>query len=328
MKRYPIILVSLCLLLAACTALLPQTSAPQEAGDTSTAPGGVIVEEVVEQVVVSGPSPGTGEPTTVEIVGGDEAALREFITRWMSAPYSGQQGDHITIYLGSLPPDLPYTLPIPERARLIASVQQTRFDFLQLILDVPLSLEEVVSFYEQSLLETGWQAATNIGQGGGFVSAEMGLTYCLGEEKYLNLQAGPISESTTDVRMYVQGTEGYSPCRPASGYEDGISPLIPTLKNPPGSSMTGGGGGGSSDTDAYTEANLQTELPASEVAAYYHEQLQTVGWTLLESGGAEGHAWSYWSLTDEKGEEWFGTLILTKVPPSSDELFAYIRVAR
>ncbi|NJN44905.1 MAG: hypothetical protein HC806_09435 [Anaerolineae bacterium] len=332
MKTTHYLYLVVCLLLAGCTAILPQTSEPESGGENVPSPGlvGVVVEEVVEVGGQSYSFEGEFGPTTVEIVGGDEAALREFIERWLGSTYPGQPEEHITVYLASLPPDMWYSVPIPEGARLVASVWQTRFEFLQLLLDVPLPQEDVAAYFDEALPEAGWQPSTDAGQGGGFVSHDAAKNYCLDEETYLNLIVAPLEDGQTDVRIYIQGNNGgYSPCAPYESYAgSSYTELIPLLKAPPGILTTSGGGGSTSGQDSYTEAHLQGNISPAELSGYYDEQLIAAGWTLIESGGEESTGWSYWSLKDEKGEEWFGTLIVTKVPPDSDKIFAYIRVSR
>ena len=320
-----------CILLSACSVLLPQSAATDDVGETARNPGVEIVEEAVE-VLPPGAAAYEGEigPTTVEIVGGDEAALQEFVEHWLGSTYSGQPADQITVYIGNLPPDLPYDLPIPENARVIGSVRQSQYLTIQVILETTRSPEEILAFYEERLPELGWQAVTSEIYGGGFVSGELGTTYCHGEDTSLNIQAGVWPSGSTDVRIYTFSNYDYSPCHSDRQYGyDSISSLIPTLKSPPGAQMGSIGGGGSSGTtDAYNETQLTTDLTAGEVAAYYNAQLLDSGWTLLENGESEGHAWSSWSFTDEGGQAWSGTLILLEVPPGSDTLFAYIQISR
>ena len=321
------ILFFLSLPLTACTALLPQSSAPEEAAAPSNAPAsGVVVEEVFEQVVVS-QSGGEAGPVTVEIIGGDEAALREFVARQVT--YPGSETDHIRVYLGSLPPELPYSLPLPEDARVIGSVQHTSYAELQVLQETSLTPDEVHSFYAQALPDAGWAVAPAPNYGGGFVSSDFGATYCQGEETFLTVSAGELPDGKTDVRVFVQASQGYSPCVPSPDYGDPLSELIPALKNPPGTRMSnGGGGGGSSDSDAYNETHLEGDLSAVDAAAYYNDQLAAAGWTLVESGSADGLGWSIWTLTDADGDAWTGTLLVSDIPPGSGKLFAYVRVER
>lgn len=322
------LLICFSLTLSACTALLPQTAVPEEAADTANAPGsGVVVQQVFEEVVVG---QGTGEtgPVTVELIGGDEAALREFISRYIT--YPGAEADHVRVYLGSLPPELPYALPMPESARVVGSVQQTRYEGLQVIAEeASLSPEEVQAFYAQALPEVGWKMADPAQYGGGFVSSDYSTTYCQGEDIFLTTNAGELPDGKTDVRIFIQSSQGYSPCASDPAYSDPMSELIPALKNPPGTRMSsGGGGGGSSDQDAYNETHLEGEISASEAAAHYNEQLAAAGWTLVESGSTDGLGWSTWTLTNAEGEAWTGTLIVSDIPPGSGKLFAYVRVER
>ncbi len=324
------IFILLSLSLTACATLLPQPAAPEEAAEPGNMPGnmpgsGVVVEEVVEQVVVG---QGTGEagPVTVELIGGDEAALREFISRYIT--YPGSDAEHIRVYLGSLPPEFSYDLPLPEDARVIGSVQQTSYAQLQVIQETSLTPDEVQTFYAEALPAAGWTVA-DTAYGGGFVSADYSATYCQGEEIFLSVNAGVLPEGKTDVRVFVQASQGYSPCAPNAEYSDPLSEMIPALKNPPGTRMSSsGGGGGSSDSEAYNETHLTGDISAPDAATYYNDQLSAAGWTLVESGSADGLGWSTWTFTDADGDAWAGTLLVSDIPPGSGKLFAYVRVER
>jgi hypothetical protein len=57
-------------------------------------------------------------------VGGDEQALREFIQQYLSPVYPGAGNNKMKILIGGLPDGLPVELPMPEGARVIASVQE------------------------------------------------------------------------------------------------------------------------------------------------------------------------------------------------------------
>ncbi len=329
MKITQAFLLGTSLLLTACSVLLPQAAAPNEVGRPASGMEEVVVEavEILPAGSLSSEDIGT---TTVEIIGGDEADLREFVEHFLGSTYPGQLADHITVYLGSLPQDLPYTLPIPETARVIGSVMQTLYTNVQVILETTLTPEAVVAFYEGSLPELGWVAVPDAGYQGGFVPGDLGPTYCLGDNTSLNIQAGTWADGATDVRIFTFSDRIYSPCNPNPQYgQDPVLGLIPVLKSPPGAAMNNSGGGGSSgDFSAYNEVQLQTERSAGEMAAFYNEQLEVAGWSLVESGESDGHAWSSWTFTDEKGQEWSGTLVLLEVPPGSDTIFAYIQVAR
>jgi hypothetical protein len=313
--------------LTACTALLPQSPAPEEADKPANAPAsGVVVEEVVEQVVIG--QNGEPGPVTVEIIGGDEAALREFISRQVT--YPGAEADHITVYLGTLPPELPYELPLPDAVRVIGSVQQTNDEVLQVIEETSLTPDEVQTFYAEALPAAGWQLADGPNYGGGFVSDDFSAMYCQGEEVFLSFSTGELPDGKTDVRIYIQSSQEYSPCAPGQEqYGDPIADLIPALKNPPGTRMSSsGGGGGSSGSDSYNETHLEGDISAPDAAAYYNDQLTAAGWTLVESGSADGLGWSTWTFTDADGDAWMGTLLVSDIPPGSGKLFAYVRVER
>ena len=68
--------------------------------------GGVVQSEEVVSIPLS------GTPGAVEVIGGDEASLRELLARALH--YSLPEGGDTFIYVGGLPPELPVELPFPE----------------------------------------------------------------------------------------------------------------------------------------------------------------------------------------------------------------------
>lgn len=326
MKRFRFLMSGTVLFLAACGVLLPQTSAQEDDGQTiSPTSEGVTVEEVVEYVEVVPIDAGESGPTTVEIVGGDESALREFVARYLGASYPGQGADHITIYLGSLPPETSQPIPIPDGAHVVGSVRQTLYDVLQVILDAPMAAQDLMAYYETALSAAGWETAAGYGSGG-FVSSGVDQNYCWGQETSLYLFAAPLADGNTSAHIYIQTGPGYSICNPGQGSGDDVSARLPVLKNPPEMRSTGGGGGGSSDSDAYNETHIEGDLSAAETAAYYNDQLAAAGWMLVDSGDTDSLSWSTWTFTGEDGSAWTGTLFVSDIPPGSGKLYAYVRI--
>src|SRR5687768_70997 len=100
LRNFPLCCIVIVLLITACTANAsgePVDPPMQQASNGS----------VVESVEVSGPT-GSTKPATVEIIGGDEASLREFMQWYLANP--GSTGS-TRAFIGSLPDDLTIDVP-------------------------------------------------------------------------------------------------------------------------------------------------------------------------------------------------------------------------
>jgi len=320
MKQLFLILV--CLALVGC---VPVEAAGTDTGADLPAAPQVEVQTVVDEISVD-PLAG-GE---VEIIGGDEESLREFIQRYFSPIYPGAAEGERKILIGSLPDDLPIDLPLPEGAQVIASVQEPSA-FTQVILDTSQTPEEVEAFYTQSLIDLGWQTAPQGDLGSGFVSrGGMGAQFCLNEnDAYLEVISVEMPDKPTDVRLNLQAPVEYYPCQEYDpGYMDPGSRLIPSLEAPQGVQISGSGSGGSSEGSAYNTADLETSLSIDELLAHYNAQLEQAGWQLVDQGTSEVVAWSAWKLLDEQSDEWGGNLIVMDNRLDSDRRIAIISIEK
>ena len=266
---------------------------------------------------------------TIEIVGGNEESLREFISRWLTPLYPVETPKKTVVTIGGLPEDLPLDLPMPEDARIAASVTGEWADYV-LIVDTGLSPEAAQDFYAKALVKAGWQTAPTGAYEHGFVSQAIPFSgYCLGEgEAFLNIGALQTSKGTTDLRLNLFTDPDEYMCREGgAGYGPEYVNLIPPLQAPKGA-LVQGGGSGASDSDAQITANLKTELTAAELAAHYNRQLETAGWEMITQGDGEGAAWSTWSLKDEQGKPWSGTLIILETAAENNNRYALIHIER
>lgn len=313
-------LILVCLALIGC---VPVEAADTDAtADLSVAPQSeTVVEEINLDESVGG---------QVEIIGGDEESLREFIQRYFSPIYPGSGEDERKILIGSLPDDLPIDLPLPEGAQVVASVQEPSA-FTQVILDASQTPEEVEAFYTQSLSELGWQPAPEHQPGGGFVSSgDLGGRFCLGDgDAYLEVGSLEMPDGLTDVRLTLQAPVKYFPCQEQdAGYMDAGSRIIPSLEAPQGVQIPSSGAGSSSDGSAYNTADLETNLSIDELLMHYNAQMEQAGWELVDQGTSEVVAWSAWNLIDEKGDKWGGNLIVMENRLGSDRRVAIVSVEK
>ena len=287
--------------------------------------GPEVVERRVE--VISGGSAGGGP---AQVIGGDEAALREFIGRALDYP-SPEATDGVTVLIGALPEGLPLELPIPEGSRVVGStVRGSELGGTEIILDVDMPPEGVLGFYQEELLRAGWEEAPEQPYGGGFVSASWPTaTYCLNQdEAQIYLSAFEMPGKGADVRLNIQSPVQYSACDPQvyGPYDEG-SAVIPELITPQGT-VVESGGSSSGDGMADTSASLRTDLSPAELVESYADQLREVGWTQIAREAAEELAWSTWSKADEEGRKWAGMLLVAANPVVPDRVFAWFRVER
>ena len=264
-----------------------------------------------------------------EVVGGDEAALREFIGRALTYHYAGATGG-TTVLIGGLPENLGFDLPVPEDSRVIGSiVRGTLEGGTEIILDVDLAPEEALAFYREQLLQAGWEEQTEQAYGGGFVSGSWpSTTFCLNENDaviFLSAYAPP--SLPTELRLNIQQEAQYSACLAQPMGMDEASGLIPSLVSPP-DSLIQSGGGSSGEGMAETSAVLRSNLSTGALAEQYAAQLLEAGWKPLAQDEEPELAWSFWSVADAEGQDWSGLLLIFKSPIVPEKVFASFRVDR
>ena len=325
MKRLTLLLIMI--LLASCA---PAGVAQPQMSEEAPSVGVVAVGSQSQVSVVEAPAGQASGTGKVEIVGGDEEMLREFIQRYLTPVYPGAPAGDTKVWIGKLPDDLPVKIPVPEGARVVASVRQPQ-PYTQIILDVDKAPEEITAFYAKALSENGWQPAPQVSSGGGFVGpADVGERYCLkGGEAYLEIMSLAKSEGPTDVRLNLTSPVDSHMCQEGGqeSMDQGMS-LIPPLKAPRGAQMTGGGGGSSGDGSAYSSTDMESSLTAEELLAHYNAQLEAAGWEFVDQGLSDVVGWSAWKLTDKDGKEWGGTLMVMEKPLVPERRFALVSVER
>jgi hypothetical protein len=267
---------------------------------------------------------------SVQIIGGDEDSLRDFISRWFNPLYPGATTDTgTTIWIGKNPDDFPIPFPLPKDSLIIASVENPTMS-LSVILDVPHPLNDTVSNYNQTLEAASWNLMPENSQQGGFTASYAPwFTYCKEqEEAALSLQAFPREEEITEIRIDLYNDNFKYTCDPETANQmDPASVMLPVLKMPSGALLLGAGSS-SSNGQAESSSDIKTELKPQELIAHLSPQMQAAGWNLLDEGDLAGFAWSSWSIMDDHDDPWSGTLLLLEDPASQDRMYALLRVVR
>ena len=267
---------------------------------------------------------------SVQIIGGDEDSLRDFISRWFNPLYPGATTEaETTIWMGGLPDKYPIAFPLPNDSVVIASVQNALMS-LSVIIDVPHPLNDTLTTYNQTLEAAGWNLVPENSQQGGFTASYAPwFTFCNNQEDAaLSLQAFPREDETTEIRLDLYTENIKYTCDPDTANQiDPASDLLPALKMPSGALLLGGGSS-SSDGQADSSSNIRTDLSPQELIAHLSPQMQSAGWRLMDEVNQENFAWSSWLITDDQKVNWGGTLLLLKDPVVENRIFGLIRVVR
>jgi hypothetical protein len=298
-------------------------------------PIATAVAEDLRESTAAETNTGAEVPTTsIEVIGGNEESLREFIKQWIGPVYPGGSSQDTTVYIGSLPKDLPYDLPTPDDARMIGSITGGWVDYV-LIFDTSLSSKSIHEFYAQNLAAKGWhEAPTNAGQAGFVSQSDLYSGYCHEEDAFLSVETPAISKEQTSIRLNLDISPPSYNCD-ATGVSSGsqYEKLIPQLEAPSGT-LIESGGASTSDRDAEVTAHLHSDLSPVQLIEFYNQQLLASGWKMQDSGNVqasdngEGAAWSHWTFTDEQKTNWLGSLIVVKTSAKSDRLFALLRIEK
>jgi hypothetical protein len=197
-------------------------------------------------------SDSSGSLGTVQVIGGDEQTLREFIQRWFAPMYAISGDADTIIMIGGVPENLPVDFPLPDEAQVFASIQSPTD--LQVLVDVPSAAEDILISYPETLAGAEWMPAPQTGQGGGFVSAtENWLFFCNAEaQAALSIQAFPKSSRETEMRVSLYTKDTQYMCDPQSSQSmDQAYAMIPVLKAPSDALVSNAGsssGGGTAES--------------------------------------------------------------------------------
>jgi hypothetical protein len=271
----------------------------------------------------------------------DPAALLTLIDHALgdrAVPMSGTVSES-SYYMGALPPDRGFELPVPRGGRLLGSV--VRSGMTTVALDAPGSYRDVAAFFEHTLAADGW---ITTGQGatlGGFHNAGVwrNSQFCHPSAgQTINLGMREMANGLQDVRaMYTPPlppppymtalpvTPGAF-CAPftdtATGSRGPISRpsepdpnqvRLPVLTLPHGAVLDGApSAAGGTTGRTQQDAAARTTKSAVELEAYLAAQLPDAGWSRLAGHGEGALAWSLWRLPG--AEATYGVLLVVDDP--------------
>lgn len=224
------------------------------------------------------------------------------------------------LLVGQLPADLPFSVPLPEGARVLGTLLGADAE-PEIVIESPLALEETAEFYRAALTAEGWREEANPGFGrGGFVHSTGEFMTMLmfdrdAEGPSLRLMCSQAHDGGTTVQCNV-AAQPFVPSQMRGRrmmHHDPMHRLLPAIKAPLHANQQGGGSS-SSDNHVDSRATLETDLDVLAVGAHYRGQLERAGWQLNGSGESGPIAWSMWAFKDDEGEPWSATFVALRQP--------------
>lgn len=251
----------------------------------------------------------------------DEKLLYKLALRLATFP--GDPGmDNPQLIVGSVPQSLPFSIPFPTNSKVLGSVIRGPRS-LQILLDVPMSRDEVNDFYERELQAAGWHLPENDARNrwGGFVHKGFStvdfLNYTHDSGAEITIQISDGESGITDLRLTLkqdegsQGTQARSHRMHRPYIQEVLPPLIPPRHS--AQQSTGGSSGGDSASSSAT-LQLKESWEIARLTKHYIDQLVQAGWTQIGGEQTEHTAWSAWKFRSKSDEEWQAAFYLFQLP--------------
>ncbi|MEO8609279.1 MAG: hypothetical protein ABI690_15415 [Chloroflexota bacterium] len=280
----------------------------------------VAAQNIQSNVPGDNGSDGQATNPSPQVIGGDEAGLRALLSRIVSS--SGFPPDQSAAYVRQLPDNLPFNLPLPDKANIVGSVFYGSPGYTQVILDAQQTPDEIVQFFRDSLTTSDWSSlSADNSPVGGFVAQPWSQAFfCYQTTQAMLRVLAEGGDSATNVSITITAPADTTAC---GGAGAGASPgepftLLPQLQVPAGVSLlpSGTGGGGLGSAGKYTSllTALTSDLPLSKIADAYNEQLKALGWQPISQEANAKMNWSGWTVLDADGKTWAGTFMVSANP--------------
>lgn len=226
-------------------------------------------------------------------------------------------GREVRILVGRMPDHLVPIVPAESDADVVGSL--VRRHMTEAVLDLPGTPDEVLSRWEEELLEIGWKRLqpSSFQSSGGFATSPPGRShqFCMGDSLSLSLDADRHERDTRLRILLPRDRSAYNFCRHqeerARLQRRDESPL-PELAPPPGVRMSGAGGGGGG-AEYESRGLAETDIPVDELAEHYHRQLVGHGWEALgQAASNDVVVYRYRVPDEERDSPWLGLLSVAR----------------
>jgi len=212
------------------------------------------------------------------------------------------------------PDDFPPELVDLTDLRFLGSAVRRRAGTLalvEMVFEGPGEPEAVITGYEASLVNLGWERLDRPGpMRGGFEPGafpEMSLLVERRKSVAVVLQAMHREGGGSELRVRYDPAHAEEMIANATRMTQHEESMLPRLKPPPGVRLHPEGMGGGAGM-WQSNARAQTEMPPTELEAFFAKQLELAGWGRMTGSADETFAWSSWLIPDSG--EWRGVLLV------------------
>lgn len=255
----------------------------------------------------------------VTVIGGDEAALRDFLEHWLTPVFPVGAPSQITVTIGQLPAALPVSLTIPNTVTVVGAIAQSGdYTNVQLLLSSRRIMDApAVNALRQQLEAQGFtppeQSMSEPPVGFQSSSPVTTLLCSADDQWFADFLVTPSARPVTDIRLnFNRLPADGSPCQPVvSPADPGYSGIVPLLSAPVNATVRSSGTSYGPD-EAGISAEIESSQTITELTAHYATQLTTAGWAQVDSSTTEHLTWSAWQKVDETGATWDATFFMVQ----------------
>lgn len=265
---------------------------------------------------------------TVTIYGGDEETLREFLRQYFLQSFAPEPDANTSIYVGALPPDLPFTLTLPANLEIVGSVVSAGENAnSQLMFTHDGDVTDTVAALRRQLENLGYrQPAAHSGEV--FQSQPSSYIPMCNPEGTLSVMVNGrnLRDGTGIVRIFTNALPvDTGACGQAqSNVQDDYQHVMPSLAAPEAIAVFSSGS--SSDGDSL-EASIRFtgDTTIAALAEHYNAELEAAGWQQIDASQTEDVAWSGWSK-EQEGQQYAATFTIVRNGGDDGRFEATLRV--
>ncbi len=223
----------------------------------------------------------------------NENHLKILALRLLGAPFPGMPHPDLELFVDALPPNLPFTLPLPEGANLLGSLVRNN-DQIQIVINAPISEHELLLFYRRELFSNMWEELPSADPIGGFQEIKTVHLQHKQIAVYMTVTFHTISDNQTDIHFYIYLGKSWPGFARLSRHPARLTSPFPILESPDNAKTMLHSGGIRGDY-CYSMILLETTLDAASLEAHYREQLSRAGWVASFHTTLEKLALSTWT---------------------------------
>ncbi len=253
--------------------------------------------------------------STITIIGGDEATLRNFLAHWLMPTFPEMPTSQMTATIGTLPMTFPLSLTLSNSFSIIGAFVQTTgsYTLTQLFLSTEQSAAIALTTLEQQIIAQGFVKGPIVTSGFQPADPTSHLWCRSADELMVSFFSNTSATGATGIRAIITfPTEYGGPCTVSQAAPELTPSILPYLKPPPGAATVRGGNSNFGGDHAGVSAEIIWPLAVSALADQYADQLIASGWQQVEASATEHIAWSAWTVVDEEGDTWGATFSIVK----------------